>query len=148
MRRLESGLAKRTHGVRPSEKTAFAPSRGLSPLAKPRWGRPRRGGAGSARPQRGPRLDRDMSPVGHWASVCPCVSVLCIGLRQASLCGRGDRVPPRKSAFAPSPAPPRKAILACIAHPGGAGSARPRRIHPVEQGNPHQAIGFWPIVAH
>jgi len=66
MRRLESGLAKRTHGVRPSEKNAFAPSRGLSPLAKPRWGRPRRGGAGSARPQRGPRLDRDMSPVGHW----------------------------------------------------------------------------------
>jgi hypothetical protein len=105
------------------------------------------GGAGSARPQRGPRLDGHMPPVGHWASVCPSVSMLCMGLRQASLCGRGDRVPPRKSPSTLSPGfPPKPLTQACP--PGGAGSAGPRRIPRVEQGNPHQTIGFWPIVAH
>jgi hypothetical protein len=40
--------------------------------------------------------------------------------------GRGDRVPPRKPAFAPSPGFPSEATSLWIASPGGAGSARPR----------------------
>jgi hypothetical protein len=65
------GHTTRTHGVRPSEKTAFAPSRGLSPLAKPRWGQPPSGGAGSARPQMRLRLERGIAPLGPRAFDCP-----------------------------------------------------------------------------
>ena len=61
-----SGPAIRTRRVRPSEKTALRVMPGFSPLGHLPLNRPPRGGAGSARPQRGPRLDRHMSPVGHW----------------------------------------------------------------------------------
>jgi len=43
--------------------------------------------------------------------------MLCLGLRPARVCGRGDRVPPRKSLSASSQALPRKAIVTQIVHP-------------------------------
>jgi hypothetical protein len=113
----------RTRRPRPSEKITLRVIPGFSPQGHFTLEGPR-GGAGSARPQRGPRLDGHMPPVGHWASVCPSVSMLCMGLRQASLCGRGDRVPPRKSPSALSQGFPRKAILPWRA-PAEGGSARP-----------------------
>jgi len=51
MPRLESGLARRTHGVRPSEETAFCAISGPSTARPSCPGWPPRGGAGSARPQ-------------------------------------------------------------------------------------------------
>jgi len=49
MPRLGSGLATRTHGVRPSEKIGFSVIRGFYPLGHPCCASPP-GGAGSARP--------------------------------------------------------------------------------------------------
>jgi hypothetical protein len=151
MRRLESGLAKRTHGVRPSEKTAFAPSRGLSPLAKPRWGRPRRGGAGSARPLKNawawPRHDPSR-PLG-----------VRLPLREHVV----HRFASGQSLRTRRPRPSEKITLHIIpwfspkaSHSGlpprRGGLRTPAKNPPlikqlVEQGNPHQTIGFWPIVA-
>ena len=51
MPRLESGLARRTHRVRPSEETAFCAISGPSTARPSCPGWPPRGGAGSARPQ-------------------------------------------------------------------------------------------------
>ena len=147
MPRLASGLAIRTRRPRPSDKSSPRALRGVPHKAFfLGWASPRRGGLRTpAREASLPPRERPIRPRGVRS---PPVIMLCLGLSTSLPCGRGDRVPPRKSAFAPSPAPPRKAILACIAHRGGAGSARPRRIPRVELGNPHQTIGFWPIVAH
>jgi len=49
MPRLAPGLATRTHGVRPSEKTARCLISGFSPRGHPTLDSPPRGGAGSAR---------------------------------------------------------------------------------------------------
>jgi hypothetical protein len=49
--RLASGSYWRTHGVRPSEKTAFRVVSGSAPVRRFAFAWPFRGGAGSARPQ-------------------------------------------------------------------------------------------------
>jgi hypothetical protein len=60
----------------------------------------------------------------------PPMNMLCLGLRPAFPRGRAERVPPRKTPFASSPAFPRKASPPGLASPlGGAGSARPRGRH-------------------
>ena len=71
MPRLPYGLATRTHGVRPSEKTALRVMPGFSPLGHLPLDRPPRGGAGSARPQGRLRFHRGIAPSGHRAFVCP-----------------------------------------------------------------------------
>jgi hypothetical protein len=125
MPRLAYGLGTRTRRARPSEKIAFRVIPGSSPRGHLALDGPPRGGAGSARPQKWPGCNRGMSPLGHRAFDCPFMITLCLALRTASQCGRGDRVPPRKSPSAFSPGFPRKAFHSGQAPPGGAGSARP-----------------------
>ena len=71
MPRLAYGLATRTHGVRPSEKTAPGVIPGFPPQGHPGSDDQSGGGAGSARPLGRLRLDRGMCPLGHRAFVCP-----------------------------------------------------------------------------
>jgi len=66
-----------------------------------------------------------MCPVGQPASRLALPVDEIPGLRLARIRGRGDRVPPRKSPFASFPGLPRKAILACIAHPRRGGLRTP-----------------------
>jgi hypothetical protein len=70
MPRLESGLATRTHGVRPSEKTTLRVSPGSSPLGRLPLAR-LPGGAGSACPQTRLCFHRGIAPLGHQTFVCP-----------------------------------------------------------------------------
>ena len=93
----------RTRRARPSEKNAFRVIPGSSPrgpltLARP----PRRGGlrTPASKTSLSP-WDRPIRPPGV---PLPSITMLCLGLRTASQCGRGDRAPPRKTPFAPSPA--------------------------------------------
>jgi len=71
MPRHPYGLARRTHRVRPSEKTAPRVISGFSPQGHPGLARPPCGGAGSARPQRRNWPRRSMSPLSHRAFVRP-----------------------------------------------------------------------------
>jgi hypothetical protein len=84
-----------------------------------------RGGAGSARPQGWHHANPNVAFFGHHALANEPVTVTCPGLRPARIRGRGDRVPPRKSSLAPSPAFPRKAIPAWMAHPWRGGLRTP-----------------------
>ena len=68
--RFTSSLAKRTHRVRPSEKTASRVVPGLSPLGCPCEARPRLGGAGSARPRGRPGLGRGVFLLGYLRFAC------------------------------------------------------------------------------
>jgi len=94
MPRHPYGLARRTHRVRPSEET---PPRVISRLSR-KASHPRLppGGAGSARPQRWPWVDRYMSPLGRQPPLIHVVGMECLGASSASPCGRGDRAPPKK----------------------------------------------------
>jgi len=116
----------------PPRKPPFGLIFGLSPQGHPSLDRPPRGGAGSARPQGGHWLHPGMAPLGPGPPLTHVVGMKCLGTRRALHRGRGDRVPPRKSPFASFPGLPRKAILACIAHP-----AEGRAPHAREEG-----IGF------
>jgi hypothetical protein len=109
---FRSGRAERV----PPRKSAFASFPGLPRKAILACiAHPRRGGL------RTPASETSLSPgdrpIRPPGVPLPSMIMLCLGLRTASQHGRGDRAPPRKSAFASFPGLPRKAILACIAHP-------------------------------
>jgi hypothetical protein len=71
MPRLACGLATRTHGVRPSEKTGPNVIPGFPRKAIPaRMIDPPEGRAPHARKE-GSGLSRGMSPLGHRAFLCP-----------------------------------------------------------------------------
>jgi hypothetical protein len=107
----------RTRRPRPSEKTAFHLIPGLSPQGHPSLdGPPLEGRAPHARDV-GITPSEMSPPFGHRPLSNSSVIMACLGLRPARIRGRGDRVPPRKSSFAPSPAFPSKAIPAWMAHP-------------------------------
>ena len=128
MPRFAPGPYLRTHGVRPSEKTASHIISGLSPQGRPRPANPPWSGG-----LRTPTM-RELASPGH---VHPGPSVLRSppaimtrpGLRPASPRGRTECVPPRKPLFALSPGSPRKAILPWMALPseGRAPHARGER---------------------
>jgi hypothetical protein len=89
---------------------------------------PRRGGLRTpARKALG--LDRGMSPFRPPGVRSPIGEMECLGMRPALPCGRGDRVPPRKSPFASSPAFPRKAIPARMAPPRRGGLRTPANVY-------------------
>jgi len=56
-------------------------------------------------------------PFGHWPFARPSVIMTCPDLRWPSICGRAERVPPRKPPSALSPGLPRKAIPARLGLP-------------------------------
>ena len=67
-------------------------------------------------------------PLGPPGVRLPRMIMLCLSLRSAPTPGRGDRVPPRKPPFGPSPGLPPQAHPSSDNPPaGGAGSARPQR---------------------
>jgi hypothetical protein len=105
---------------------------------------PRRGGAGSARPQRGHGLDRGMFPLGHRLIVSHPVGMGCPGLRPARIPGRGDRAPPRKSLFASFPALCRQAVFS--GRPPAEGRAPHARKEGIglTEGCAREATGLWP----
>jgi len=118
--RFASGLAPRTHRVRPSEKTALRVISGFSPLGHLPLDPPRLGGAGSARPRERRALDRSISLLGHRPFVRPSVIMAYPGLA-SGLAMRTHRVrPSEKTAFSvvPRPFPSRQPAL---------GPASPRR---------------------
>jgi len=125
--RFTSSLAKRTHRVRPFEKTASRVVPGLSPLGCPCKARPRLGGAGSARPAR-----TELASPGH---VHPGPSVLQsppaimtrLGLRPASPRGRTECVPPRKRPLASSGPFPARRPTSRLASPRRGGLRTPAR---------------------
>jgi len=125
MPRLASGPATRTHGVRPSEKNAFRVISGSSPQGDPRCARPRRGGAGSARPHENALASPWYAPARPPGVPLSRMIMSCLGLRLALQRGRTECVPPRKSPLASSPALPRKAILARTVHPWRGGLCTP-----------------------
>ena len=132
MSRLAYGLTRRTHGVRPSEKTALRVSPGFSPRGHLPWTvHPWRGGLCTpARETLPPPGDRPIRPPGVRL---PPMIMLCLGLSPALPRGRTECVPPRKPPLASSPDIPRKAICNALTSRGGAGSARPSsrlRFHP------------------
>jgi hypothetical protein len=125
--RFRSSLAKRTHRVRPSDKNAFRVIWGLSPLGDPPWGWPRRGGAGSARPQGRHHANPNIAPFGPRAdpqrtrrewNASAFARPYDADAETASL--RENQPLTLSSGF------PRYAIRAGLAPCGGAGSARPR----------------------
>jgi len=98
MPRLACGLATRTHGVRPSEETAFRVISGSFPLRRligPST--PAEGRAPHARKE-GSGLTRGMSPLRPRALVDARGGMKCLGLRAALPRGRTECVPPRKPA--------------------------------------------------
>jgi hypothetical protein len=112
--------------VGPSEKNALRvvsdpfpanPSPQLAPAT--------RGGTGSARPQGMPALDRGMCSLGHRLIFNHPLGMGCPGLRPASIRGRGDRTPPRKTLCALSQGLPRKALLAREVPPRRGGPRTP-----------------------
>jgi hypothetical protein len=118
MPRHSWGLSMRTHGVRPSEKTA--PKRHpralhreaiLARMADSAEGRAphaRKGGLAST---------GGSSHDATGRSIAPFMIMLCLGFRTALRRGRGDRAPPRKPPSASSPAFPRKAMPDWIGPP-------------------------------
>ena len=94
---------------------------------------PRRGGLRT--PAMTPLASPEHLPVRSPGVPLPPMIMLCLGLRTASQCGRGDRAPPRKPPSASSPAFPRKAIRAGLPPP-----AEGRALHaPSETSRPHKA---------
>jgi hypothetical protein len=130
MPRLASGLATRTHRVRPSEKTASRVVPGLSPLGCPCEARPRLGGAGSARPQGRHHANPSAPPFGHRPFRPPTRNHDMPRLA-SGLATRTHRVRPSEktaSRVVPGLSP---LGCPCEARPrlGGAGSARPQGRH-------------------
>ena len=126
------GLSMRTHGVRPSENQpphhlrAFHARQPTLRLAISRRG-------GLRTPANKASLAPRDRPIGPPGVHLPPMIMLCPGLRPTRIRGRTECVPPRKPPFAPSPGLPSEATSLCIASPGGAGSARPRKrywLHP------------------
>jgi hypothetical protein len=125
---LASGLTTRTHGVRPSEKTAPGVIPGFPRKAIPaRMTNPAEGRAPHARNIRIATY-RNISPFGHQLLAKSSVIMLCPGLRPALPNGRAGRAPPRTPTSALCQGFPRKAILPWMAHPseGRAPHARKR----------------------
>jgi len=117
MPRLADGLATRTHGVRPSEKTAFRVSPGFSPRGHLPWTvHPVEGRAPHARKE-GIAPPQRSRPFGHRLIVNVPVRMECLGLQTASPRGRTECVPPRKPPSALAPGFPREAISPWTVHP-------------------------------
>jgi hypothetical protein len=134
----------RARRPRPSEKTAPSVIPGFAPQGPLSLDSPPRGGAGSARPERGSCLDRGIAPLGH-QTFAPDDYVMPWLASGLAISGRGDRAPPRKPPFALSRAFHRKAILAWMGHPrGGAGSARPEEGTGLTEACPHYATATRP----
>jgi len=130
MPRLESGLATRTHGVHPSEKTSPHVISGFSPLGDPRCGWPPRGGAGSARPEgrhrAKPKIASYWPPAYRKRTGENAMPRLESGLATRT---RGAHPSEKTTPDVISGFPPR--WHTCWASPrGGAGSARPQRKMP------------------
>jgi hypothetical protein len=104
MPRFASGRTLRTRRARPSENTDLRVVPGFSPPGHPTLAGPPLGGAGSARPGGRLGLHRGMSPLGNRPLANSSTMMTCLGFRTALHLGRGDRVPPRKSPSALSPA--------------------------------------------
>jgi hypothetical protein len=87
-------------GRPPPRKPHFASSPGLPPQGHPSLdGTPAEGRALHARDE-GTTLIQMLSPFGHWLIVKAPVATPWLATRPAVRCGRAERVPPRKSAFA------------------------------------------------
>jgi hypothetical protein len=97
-------------------------------------------GGPSTPPKEGMTPAYILFPFGHQPFAGPPVIMTCPGLSWAVLCGRAERIPPRKPPFASSPALPRKAVSHRLIPLGGAGSARPEGKH---HANPNIAPP-WP----
>jgi hypothetical protein len=125
MRRLASSLARRTHGVRPSEKTALRVSPGSSPLGHPSLDSPR-GGAGSARPQgrrqTSPNVASSRPPAHRKRTGGNAMPRLASSLAKRT---HGVR-PSEKTALRVSPGFSPRGHPSLDSPRGGAGSARPQ----------------------
>ena len=114
---FELGRSLRTRGAHPSEKTAFRVISGLFPQGHPSLeGPPRRGGLRTPG-REGIAPTGTLPRSGHGPFADPWVTMRCLGLRPARICGRTECVPPRKPAPALSQGFPRKAISPWMAHP-------------------------------
>ena len=84
-------------------------------------------GRAPPRPKAKPGLDRGLSSSDRRALDCPSMIMLCLALRSAPFCGRGDRAPPAKppSPLTPGISPQGHLCRTCPPL-GGAGSARPK----------------------
>ena len=111
----------------PPRKTPFASSRGPPPQGHPGSDSPPRGGAGSARPQGRLGPHRGISLLGPGPLAQPSRVMKSLGLSSVLACGRGDRVPPRKSPFASSPAPTPLGHPPPIVHPRGGRAPHARK---------------------
>jgi len=140
MPRLAYGLAMRTHGVHPSEKTVFRVISGSSPEGHPSSAWPLRGGAGSARPQGSHHVNSNIAPFWPRAPRPP------VGQDDLARFAPGRYFRTRRAH--PSEKIASRAIpeFSPRGHPssdsprGGAGSARPQELH---DANPYVA-SFWP----
>jgi hypothetical protein len=81
---------------------------------RPRLAPPRRGGLRTPTRKAQRQLQRCLPLATGLSSTYP-VGMECHGLRTALPPGRGDRAPPRKTPFAPSPGSPRKATSPWLA---------------------------------
>jgi hypothetical protein len=135
-------LATRTHGVRPSEKTAFRAD--LRPFtARPSYlgsSTPRRGGLRTPA-RKALRQTQYCPPFGHRPLADPWVAMTSPGLRPGRICGRAECVPPRKPPSPSSPAFPRKASPPRLGF-----AAEGRAPHAREEGIARNPIlpPFWP----
>jgi len=75
------------------------------------------GGGPSTPPKEGMTPAHILFPFGHWPFAGPPVIMTCPGLSWAVLCGRAERIPPRKRPSTLSKGFPRKAIRPWLAHP-------------------------------
>jgi len=84
-----------------------------------------------------------LPPFGHGPFADPWVTMRCPGLSPAHICGRAERVPPRKPPFASSRAFPRKAMRIATgpAAEGRAPHARKRHLASIG-GSPRWATGL------
>ena len=138
--RHEHGLAMRTHGVHPSEKTVFRVISGSSPEGHPSSALPLRGGAGSARPQGRHHANSNIAPFWPRTPRPP------VGRDDMPRFGSGRYFRTRRAH--PSEKIASRAIpeFSPRGHPssdsprGGAGLARPQELH---DANPYVA-SFWP----
>jgi len=125
MPRHGHGLAMRTHGVRPSEKSGPGVIPGFSSQGHLALDGPPGEGAGSARPRGRVCLHRAIASLRHLLFALLPVIMTCLGLSMASARGRAERVPPKKSAPRDPRAFPARPPHLGSSTPGGAGSARP-----------------------
>jgi hypothetical protein len=122
--RFTSSLAKRTHRVRPSEKTAFRAVLGFAPVRPSYRGfPPRRGGLRT--PANEASLPPGDRPIRPPRVPSPPMIMLCLGLSTPLPCGRTECVPPRNRLSRYFRAFPRKVILACIVPPRRGGLCTP-----------------------